>query len=242
MTNDVQYKPFGDSAILITWENTIAPEIIRNINNFKDIIFHQKKEQLVDFIIGYNSLLLKYKVSFNFYGEVQELEELYKLTDNNHQVSTVRWEIPVCYDVDFGFDIEKVSKELNVTVEELIQKHSSTIYTVYFIGFLPGFLYLGGLDVNLEINRKATPILNVPKGSVAIGGKQTGIYPQESAGGWHIIGRTPIDFFNRDEEVPCFAKSGDQVQFKPISRETYEQLEIDISLKQYEIVKKSIHD
>lgn len=242
MIKEIKFDRFGEKAILLTWKNEISPKIIEDINNFKSNILQIKKPQIVDFIIGYNSLLLKYNDDVNFFQEIEELKSLYKERNVKSQNTKFRWEIPVCYDINLGFDIANLSNKLKLSVDEIIQKHSSVDYTVYFIGFLPGFLYLGGLDASLEANRKGTPLLNVPKGSVAIGGKQTGIYPQESAGGWHIIGRTPIDFFNRDEQVPCFAKSGDQLCFKPISVEEFKRIEIEMSLSQYELIKTVIHD
>lgn len=242
MIKEIKSNRFGEKAILLTWKNEISSKIIEDINNFKSSILQKKHTQITDFIIGYNSLLLKYNDDFNFSQEIEELKSLYEKRNVTSQNIKFRWEIPVCYDTDFGFDMENLSEKLNLSVDEIIRKHSSADYTVYFIGFLPGFLYLGGLNTSLEINRKATPLLNVPKGSVAIGGKQTGIYPNESAGGWHIIGRTPIDFFNKNEDIPCFANSGDQLRFKPISLEEFKRIEVEIALSQYEITKTVIHD
>jgi inhibitor of KinA len=242
MIKEIKSNRFGEKAILLTWKNEISPKIIEDINNFKGSILQKKKTQIADFIIGYNSLLLKYNDEFNFSQEIEELKSLYGEGNVKSKNTKFRWEIPVCYDTNLGFDTENLSGKLNLSVDEIINIHSSLDYTVYFIGFLPGFLYLGGLDASLEVSRKATPLLKVPKGSVAIGGKQTGIYPQESAGGWHIIGRTPIDFFNKNEDTPCFAKSGDQLHFRPVSIEEYKKIEIEISLKKYELTKTIIHD
>jgi inhibitor of KinA len=125
-------------------------------------------------------------------------------------------------------DIDAFSKFKNLTKTEIIQLHSETNYTVFFIGFLPGFLYLGGLDSKLFLDRKTTPALNVKKGSVAIGGKQTGIYPQDSPGGWHIIGNSPIELFNAKQDPPCFVKAGDKVKFNSISKSEYFKIQNDI--------------
>ena len=117
----------------------------------------------------------------------------------------------------FGVDLEVISKEKGLTKEQIITLHSASVYTVYFIGFLPGFLYLGGLNEKLHIPRKSTPRLQIKKGSVAIGGNQTGVYPNESPGGWNIIGNTPISFFDVSKDKPCFAKAGDGIVFHSIS-------------------------
>ncbi len=242
MLNTLEYKTFGDKGILIVWEEKISPVIINNINAFKSVIVKNKGNQISDFIIGYNSLVLKYNEIINFQAEIQELKIIYNELDNQNSIAKNLWKIPVCYDLEYGFDLSNMSKELRISKEEIIEKHNSVAYTVYFIGFLPGFLYLGGLDHTLELNRKSTPLLKVPKGSVAIGGKQTGIYPQESAGGWHIIGKTPINFFNLENDFPCFAKSGDQLKFESVSKQEFKKIELEISLGTYELSKTEIHD
>lgn len=242
MLNTLEYKNFGDKAILIAWEEKISPEIINEINVFKGAIVKNKEYQITDFIIGYNSLVLKYNEIINFQAEIQELKVIYNELNIKNSIAKHLWTIPVCYDLEYGFDLSNMSKELGVSVEEIIALHSSARYTVYFVGFLPGFLYLGGLDPTLELNRKSTPLLKVPKGSVAIRGKQTGVYPQESAGGWHIIGKTPINFFNLENDLPCFAKSGDQLKFEPVNKQEFQKIEIEISLGEYELSKTEIHD
>src|SRR5690606_21098903 len=97
----------------------------------------------------------------------------------------------------------------NVPVEEIISRHLSSIYTVYFIGFLPGFLYLGGLDKTLQIARKKSPRKRVEKGAVGIGENQTGIYPKDSPGGWQIIGNSPIEILDKNRLPPCPISPGD---------------------------------
>jgi inhibitor of KinA len=134
------------------------------------------------------------------------------------------WQLPVCYDKSFGIDLEEIAKKRNLTVEEIEVLHHSVTYRVYFTGFLPGFLYLGGLSGKLVMPRKETPRSMIVKGAVAIGGSQTGIYPQESPGGWNIIGNCPIPLFDVHWKLPCKIRSGDQVQFSPISMNEYEAL------------------
>src|SRR5690606_34339106 len=110
---------------------------------------------------------------------------------------------PVCYEPEFGVDLEYISNEKNMTIEDIITCHHNPIYIVYFIGFLPGFLYLGGLDGSLQIPRKNTPRKRVEKGAVGIGENQTGIYPKSSPGGWQIIGNSPVEIFNKSSSPPC---------------------------------------
>ena len=127
------------------------------------------------------------------------------------------WHIPVCYDSEFGQDLISLAAEKNLSPNEFIQLHSEPLYRIHFFGFLPGFFYLNGLSEKLYAPRKSTPSTAVPPGSVAIGGSQTGIYPMQSPGGWHIVGRSPLTFFDSKQPIPVWAKPGEQIQFVPIS-------------------------
>jgi inhibitor of KinA len=137
------------------------------------------------------------------------------------------WEIPVCYDPELGKDLISLSKSLSLDIQKLITLHTEQTYRIHFFGFLPGFMYLNGLDPALHFPRKSIPDRKIEPGSVAIGGAQTGIYPTESPGGWHVIGKTPISLFDQNLSPPVFAKPGEQIQFIPISREEFEQLSND---------------
>ena len=155
-------------------------------------------------------------------------------------ISTIRgihWSVPVCYDPIFGIDLELVSDRKNKSVKEIIRLHTEVVYKVFFIGFLPGFLYLGGLNSKIAIPRKETPRLRVPKGAVAIGGSQTGVYPTESSGGWNIIGNSPVSFFDIDKITPCFAKTGDKISFESISFEAYTSIKEQLENNTYQLKK-----
>ena len=132
-------------------------------------------------------------------------------------------EIPVCYDIELAADLTAVALSTGLSINEIIRLHSRQPYRVYLIGFLPGFPYLGRLPVELQLPRKQIPT-NVAAGSVAIAGLQTGIYPVQSPGGWHVIGRTPLRIFDSSLEVPCLLEAGDLVQFTPISQHEYDRI------------------
>lgn len=125
--------------------------------------------------------------------------------------------IPVCYEEPFDLDLGRVVKESNLSTEQVIKKHSDAVYTVYLIGFLPGFPYLGGLSEELYTPRLDKPRKSVEKGSVGIGGRQTGIYPITSPGGWNIIGKTPIDLFDVNRNPAFLLQPGDQITFESIT-------------------------
>ena len=129
-----------------------------------------------------------------------------------------RVEIPVCYGGEYGPDLEYVAELNGRTVEEVIAIHSGADYLVYFLGFSPGFPYLGGMPESIAAPRMPAPRKRVPAGSVAIGGNQTGIYPMASPGGWRIIGRTPVRLFRADAEPAVLVEMGDHVKFVPVSK------------------------
>ena len=161
--------------------------------------------------------------------------------NSESRVNKLIWEIPVCYDSCFGEDLVQFSQTKEMSISEIIQLHSNKIYTVYFMGFLPGFLYLGGLDSKLELARKKTPSLDVKKGAVAIGGNQTGIYPQDSPGGWHVIGNSPLEFFNPNESPPCIISAGDKVRFVPITRSEHSEILKLIEVDEYNLKSKPFY-
>jgi inhibitor of KinA len=242
LVKEITYRPFGRKAILIEWRPLISEEILTNILEFKYKIEQHKEVFFTDLIVGYNSLTIKYINEVDdFSKEAFLLKTIYNLSSQVQKQTYYLWEIPVCYDVAFGIDLVEISNKSEIKIEEIIKRHSQQIYTVFFIGFLPGFLYLGGLEEELFFERKPNPRLKVVKGAIAIGGKQTGIYPSESAGGWNIIGKTPINFFNIKNENPCFAKAGDTLKFKPISLAEFYQLESKIAENQYQIIKTKIN-
>jgi KipI family sensor histidine kinase inhibitor len=130
--------------------------------------------------------------------------------------------IPVCYDSEFAPDLQEVANHAKIPTHEVIRLHSSATYRVHFLGFTPGFAYLGGLPDTLHVPRLATPRKHVPAGSVAIAGSQAGIYPVDSPGGWRLIGRTPVRIFDPDATQPTRLKPGELVEFREIDRATFE--------------------
>jgi inhibitor of KinA len=131
-------------------------------------------------------------------------------------------EIPVCYDPEFGFDLENVAHHAQVSSREVVDLHSAAEYRVSCIGFVPGFPFLAGLPRKLGTPRRATPRKEIPAGSVGIGGAQTGIYPLRSPGGWNLIGRTPLRLFDPAKNPPALLRAGDRVRFRVITREEFE--------------------
>jgi len=133
-------------------------------------------------------------------------------------------EIPVCYDPEFGIDLDRVAEHTKLSEREIIDLHSTREYRVACIGFVPGFTFLAGLPKNLATPRRDVPRKEIPAGSVGIGGAQTGIYPLRSPGGWNLIGRTPLKLFDPINDPPTLLCPGDRVRFRAITREEFESL------------------
>ena len=133
-------------------------------------------------------------------------------------------EIPVCYDAEFGFDMNRVSEHTKLSEREIVDLHSNAEYRVACIGFVPGFTFLSGLPKDLATPRRDLPRTEIPAGSVGIGGAQTGIYPLRSPGGWNLIGRTPLKLFDPTKDPPTLLCPGDRVRFRAITREEFESL------------------
>lgn len=215
-------RPLNKQSILVDWPSKIDEKIINDVLIFRKTIEDFYIKQKVYIKHTYNSLLICYNATIdNAYDEILGLNKLYSTRSAPKVINSQLWNIPVCYDEDLGTDLLQFSEEKKLSKTEIIKRHTAPEYTIYFHGFLPGFMYLGGLDPKLFLDRKEAPDPRIKKGSVAIGGEQAGIYPQDSPGGWHVIGNSPICFFDPDSNPPCFASPGDKIRFFPISRDEF---------------------
>jgi inhibitor of KinA len=223
--------PLGDSAITVDFGNTIDETVNREILNRFYYLQHHPLDGMIEAIPAYSSLTVYYDLfavkkiaapdSTAFNQVKQQLEDFLRKSIPDNQVEESLIKIPVCYEDGFAPDIRQLARVKNISVDEVIQIHTSGTYRVYMLGFLPGFAYMGEVDDKIATARKPQPA-NVVAGSVGIAGKQTGIYPMASPGGWQIIGRTPVKLFDKENEDPVLLKAGDRIMFYSISRHEFE--------------------
>ncbi|OOF38405.1 hypothetical protein BKK47_09355 [Rodentibacter mrazii] len=169
---------------------------------------------VVESVVGMNNLTLFYHLHTDPLALINEVHQLWEnvQTQKTHFQGKLV-EIPVHYGGEFGEDLYDVAKFHHTTAQEIIHRHTAPNYTVFMMGFQPGFPYLGGLPESLHTPRRDAPRTRVPAGSVGIGGSQTGIYPFTSPGGWQLLGKTDIQLFDVNQNQPVLLKAGDQVRF-----------------------------
>ena len=225
MVDDIiKFRIFGERAIELEWPQELSRITLNDIKLTSQLIKVTYGSLIEDLIPTYTNLLVIYKQPRPLLQEIKNLRDLYHNSELKAQVISNRWYIPVCYDNLYGLDLEALCQVKKISIGKLIGLHANKDYPIHFYGFLPGFFYLSGLDNQLHYPRKKTPRTKVVAGSVAIGGAQTGVYPQDSPGGWNIIGATPIQLFNSKNLSPVFAKVGDLIHFVPIDRREFERI------------------
>ncbi|GAB4457301.1 MAG: 5-oxoprolinase subunit PxpB [Anaerolineales bacterium] len=206
--------PLGDSAMLVQWGNDMDFEVNQRVHALANLIEASPLHGVIETVPAYATLLVHYDPLVVSFTQVRDfLRE--KLTQAQAAAARrpQRIEIPVRYGGEHGIDLEAVARHLRLRVEEVIRLHSGKLYTVFMMGFTPGFAYLGKLDDALVMPRLETPRTRVPAGTVAIAGWQTGIYPLDSPGGWRLIGWTPLTLFDPRSDSPFLFAPGDQVKF-----------------------------
>ncbi|MGH9740942.1 MAG: 5-oxoprolinase subunit PxpB [Candidatus Acidiferrum sp.] len=177
---------------------------------------------------AYSSVLIKFDAFRLRHEQLEEILRSYIQRMEQLMLPEPRLvEIPVCYGGDHGPDLNDVAKLRGLTPEKVIALHGSQTFIVYFLGFVPGFAYLGKLPEELATPRLATPRRSVPAGSVGIAGSQTGVYPISTPGGWRLLGRTPLSMFRPQRSEMSLLSIGDRVRFVPISSQQFAKLELE---------------
>lgn len=235
MNNTPEIKPFGEHAFLINWSDEISPFNHEQVVALSQIIENKYADKIIEITPAYQSLAIYMKKNIKVAEFVQNIYQLLNQDLSKVQTTTRIIQIPVCYEAAFSLDLEKLSTYHKISKDSIVAHHTKPHYPVYFIGFLPGFPYMKGLNPIIATPRMKKPRSLVQAGSVGIAGNQTGIYPLDSPGGWNIIGRSPLSFFDVQKQAPSLLKIGDRVQFVAIGEDEYYDTQENIAQKKYKL-------
>jgi len=216
------FHPFGDSALLINFEQKIDTHINQKVIGLAQKIQSSNWQEIIFLTPAYCSLTIGYNSEIISYARlVKKVKIILDKSTSAPDQQSRTLKIPVCYVDEFALDMVDIMAKTDLPKEQIIMTHTSRIYHIYMLGFIPGFPYMGTLPDALNCSRKEIPRLRVPAQSVGIAGNQTGIYPLEAPGGWQIIGKTPVNIFDGRKEQPFLFKAGDNVIFEAIDMDTF---------------------
>lgn len=209
----MEIRPSSDCSLLVSFGNRISLDLHREVLRLVRA-FEKLPLGILNLHPAYSSVLIDFDPRRSTHAEVEEMVRArIELAAGAPLDPSRQVEIPVRYGGEYGPDLEEVARQTGLSPAEVIRLHAGADYLVYFLGFSPGFPYLGGLPAELATPRLPEPRKKVPAGSVAIGGSQTGVYPMETPGGWRIIGRTTLRLFDADANPPALLRAGDRVRF-----------------------------
>ena len=238
---ELKIFPAGDLAAVAEYGDRIDQDINDRVHALAKKL--QGQPGILEMVPTFRSLLIYYEPEKLTYEKLVEMLTLADQSLEKQQMQTQRiLHIPCCYGSHFGKDLADMERYTGLSREEIIRIHSGADYKVYMLGFLPGFVYLGGLDERLHMPRLATPRVRIPKGAVGIGGSQTGVYPLDSPGGWRLIGSTPVNFYAPEGHPPVLCRAGDVIRFEPITSCEYYDIRQEILKENYHVKTETAKD
>lgn len=221
----INFFPLGEAALMMDFGSEINLETNHRILGWKKAIEEAVIPGVIEAVPAYTTLTIFYNPETALYERIKKsILQLSPPFTSSLEKMQVK-EIPVCYEEPYALDLQFVADSNGLSIQDVIQIHTSQDYPVYFLGFTPGFPFLGGMDSRIAAPRRSSPRPKIPAGSVGIAGKQTGIYPLSSPGGWQIIGRTPYRLFDQNQHPPTLLQPGDHIRFIAISKEEFQDLE-----------------
>ena len=214
MRSKPKIVPLGDSSLLVQFGDEIDIQVNQRVHALANFLDASPFEGMMETVPAYATLLVQYDPLVISFTQVRDfLREKISLVEETVSRKPRQVEVPVRYGGEYGIDLESIARHLHLRVEDVIRIHTQRTYTVFMMGFTPGFPYMGKLDDVLVMPRLEAPRTSVPAGTVAIAGSQTGIYPIASPGGWQLIGWTPLQLFDPNSETPFLFSPGDEVNF-----------------------------
>ena len=233
---DFKFYFLSETAITVQWSNEMSNAVYERVLHGNQLLQEKPFEGFVETVPAYATLTVFYRPERVILTEKSPAISVQKyiqklLNTPSNQIEKKKNEvlIPVCYDTELGLDLEYIAQTKRMSIAEVINCHQTQVYKVYMMGFLPGFPYMGKVNDAIATARKHAPRPMVEAGSVGIAGNQTGIYPLASPGGWQIIGRTPLNLFDIQREIPFLIQAGDSVRFYAISKEEFDTIKKEVS-------------
>jgi KipI family sensor histidine kinase inhibitor len=221
---DLRILPAGDAALLVELPARIDPATSGRVIALARAVRRSRPGLLRDVVVGYCSMTVYFDPLATDAGQLRsELQALAAELPESAPEEGASFEVPVCYGGEYGPDLADVAAFAKCSNDEVIALHTGVSYRVYVVGFVPGFPYMASVDSRIAMPRRATPRTRVPAGSVAIAAGQTGIYPTETPGGWHLIGRTNVKPYDPTRPAPFLFQPGDHVRFRAIGRSELQQ-------------------
>ena len=222
----VQFQPASDQSLLIYFGQQLTPEAHHRVRKLLRLLEREPIAGVRNLNPAYSSILVSFDALQLNRAELEEILRGHIRRSDAMRIPKGReLKIPTCYGGEFGPDLNEVATLHDLTPAQAIELHASVTYVVYFLGFVPGFAYLGELPEALATPRLDSPRRSTPAGSIGIAGNQTGVYPFATPGGWRLIGRTPIAMFRPDRKAMSFLAIGDRVRFTPISAARFAALD-----------------
>ncbi|EME69033.1 allophanate hydrolase subunit 1 [Paramagnetospirillum caucaseum] len=225
----------GDTAFSVEFGDTIDPATSAKVTGLRHAIQRARRDGglpgLVETVPTFRSLLIQYDPLVTGRAALEaDIRAIARDCGGAPRAAGRSWLIPVCYDEDLGEDLAALGKAGGLSRDEAVGLHTGAEFMVYMLGFMPGFAYMGGVPAPLRRPRRPSPRLKVPAGSVAVAESLCAVYPWESPGGWHLIGQTPVSFFDLSREPPILLEAGDRVRFRAIGRAEFDAARRDPGL------------
>lgn len=230
-----KFLPSGDTALVVEFGDRIDRRISALVLALAQRLQAEAVPGIVELVPTFRSLMVHYEPLVLPNEELrQRLATLIEGLTAQEQAGR-HWRLPACYDPEMGIDLADVAERTGLTVAQVVERHSAITFHVYMMGFLPGFPYMGDLPKEMELPRRENPRVRVPAGSFCIAMAMTAIYPLESPGGWHLLGRTPVPLWDLRHTPSTLLAAGDKVVFSPISLREYEAIKAGIANGTYEL-------
>jgi len=224
----------GDAALTIEFGSIIDPALLAEVNALDAAVLRRKQAGELPGVIETMPTFRSLTVFFDPLvtdrdAVLAALQPLIAAAEHGSTTDGRHWRLPVCYEGEAAPDLAEVAGAIGIGEDEVVALHSGAEYLVYMIGFLPGFPFMGDLPAPLRLPRRAQPRVRVPAGSVAIATGLTAIYPWESPGGWHLLGRCPVPLFDARRTSPSLLAAGDRVRFVPVSAQECRAIEAGLA-------------